>query len=619
MPKSSNPNGLDAVMAEAVRLHQQGELGQAAAKYKKVLRSNGRNADALHLLGVLYHQSGTPGKAIGLIRKAIKLAPNNPAFHSNLGEVQRALGRTDMAAGCYHRALELDPQFIDAIINLGALESERGNADAAAAHFRDALRIDSESVHAQFSLGSALMDLADWPAAAAAFKEVVRLAPAMPDGHIGLGMALKETGELTDAAAALEHALESAPALVSVWNNLGNVYMLQGEINKASACFEKGLTVDPENLTVLANWADLKLAEGDLETARNTYNRILAQDPDNHAAKSGLNNIAFFSGNWSEAWEYHENRFTRSGVTGRPYDFRPWNGEALADKTILVWGEQGIGEEIQFSSIIPDLLAAGARVILESDPRLVPLFQRSWPEVVCIPRSDPPQSIDAEVDFQCASGSLGRFLRRDEAEFPKLPSFLVADAERATEFRRRYRNGGADMLIGVSWVSRTPTHGTLKSMALQEFLPVFRAAEGIRFVDLQYGDTLAERQALWDEAGIELIHDDTIDPLLDLDAFAAQVAALDLVISISNTTVHVAGALGIPTWTLLSTAPLNRWMLIREDSVWYPAIRLFRQTSLGDWPGLIRRVAEELKQFRAGVQKNRELADFASENAWTAK
>ena len=269
----------------------------------------------------------------------------------------------------------------------------------------------------------------------------------------------------------------------------------------------------------------------------------------------------------------------------------------LSGREILVGGEQGVGDEILFTSMVPDLLEAGAEVMLECDERLVDLYARSFPAVRCVPRLDPPadEALDAAIDFQAPSGSLGLWLRAEEAAFPGRPSFLVADAEAAAGFRSRYAEDGGDLLVGLSWFSLRPG----KSIDLDIMEPLFEVP-GVRFIDLQYGDTAQERARFERRTGHRLIHDASVDPMADLDGFAAQVASLDLVISISNTTVHMAGALGVPVWLMLSTHLIWRWGVESSDSLWYPAARLFRQAQTGDWPGLVERVRRELAARAAG-------------------
>jgi tetratricopeptide (TPR) repeat protein len=591
--------GSAAMLASAFEHHQRGELEAAARIYKAIIHTDRDNADALHLYGVLNHQCGRHEAAIKSIRKAIKHRPSVAAFHSNLGEAYRSAGRTSAAENCYRRALAIDPGFVDALINYGVLQRHRGQTNAAIALFRQALSRAPGTPEAWFNLGGSHLDAADWPAAAAAFRKVVKLAPDMSDGYLGLAGALKELEDYDSAATALETAIERGVETGAVLNNLGNIHMLRGDFLRATACLERALEVSPDNDVVLCNWADTQIAKGELEAARRAYFDVLEQQPDNLKARTGLTNLAFFAGDWNAAWDGYDQRFKSGDFAGRAFPLPNWNGEALDGRRILVWGEQGVGEEIQFASMIPDLLAGGAEVVLESDPRLVPLFQRSWPAVECVARTDPPApaTLTPDLAYQVASGSLGRFFRQHEHDFANASPFLRADRDWANAMRRRYQADERPILVGVAWHSKKPTMGRLKSMDLREMAPLFRVRDDIRFVDLQYGDTASQRDQLADETGTRLLHDDDVNQFADLDTFAAQLTAMDLVITVSNTTAHLAGALGVETWVLLPAAPLNRWMLNRADSPWYSSVRLFRQATLGDWSSVVVAAAGDLAKY----------------------
>ena len=266
---------------------------------------------------------------------------------------------------------------------------------------------------------------------------------------------------------------------------------------------------------------------------------------------------------------------------------------------MLVWGEQGVGDEILFAGMVPDLIEAGAKVVLECDPRLVPLFERSFPGVGYLARGAAGARLEGTFDYQIPSGSLGRWLRPDLKAFPKRTALLAADEPRRDALRRKYLEAGGEFLVGLAWRSKNPRIGGLKSMRLSDLAALFDVP-GARFVDLQYGDTADERAALTKATGKTLLHDDGIDQMADLDAFAAQVAAMDLAVSVSNTTVHVAGALGVPAWVMLSTAPMWRWMSDAEGSPWYPSVRLFRQARRGDWADVVKRIRAALEAFAAG-------------------
>jgi hypothetical protein len=203
------------------------------------------------------------------------------------------------------------------------------------------------------------------------------------------------------------------------------------------------------------------------------------------------------------------------------------------------------------------------------------------------------QTLDKGIDYQVAAGSLGRWWRLDEASFPKRSSFLVADPVKTDTLRQRYRDGSESRIIGISWHSANKDIGDEKSMQIMDLAPLARMS-GICLVDLQYGDSDMDRAQFEAETGVSVIRDKEIDSLKDLDGFAAQVAAMDLIVSISNTTVHVAGALGVPAWVLLPNAPMWRWMIDRDDTPWYPLVRLFRQNKRGDWPGVMEKVTVAL-------------------------
>lgn len=260
------------------------------------------------------------------------------------------------------------------------------------------------------------------------------------------------------------------------------------------------------------------------------------------------------------------------------------------DARVLAWGEQGIGDRILLAGMLADLHEAAGDVAVETEPRLVPLLARSFPALEILAEGEPPAG--SGFMSQIALGALGQHFRKQPDAFPSRSTYLRADPARTAALRHRYTIAPDRLLIGISWCSRNAAFGRFKSVGLAEWAPIL-AVPGVTFVNLQYGDTHDERSRI--EAP-HILHDATIDPLRDLDGAASQIAAMDLVITTSNTTAHMAGALGIETWTLLPSGPglLWYWFQDREDSPWYPSMRLFRQHRPGDWTELIARVASRL-------------------------
>ncbi|MGH6882842.1 MAG: tetratricopeptide repeat protein, partial [Hypericibacter sp.] len=293
-----------------------------------------------------------------------------------------------------------------------------------------------------------------------------------------------------------------------------------------------------------------------------------------------------------EGWAEVECRWATGSRDGekRDWPWPVWQGNDLEGR-LLVWTEQGIGDEIMFASLLPEMIGK-MKLAVECEPRLVPLLARSLPGVEILARRPGPVSVSewpSDIVAQSSAGDLMRYLRPDPASFAgRGGPYLKVDPARREAARQRY---GLDRLrAGIAWYTGSTNAGTSRTVPLALLKPLLRSA-GVRFVDLQYGDHKAEIAALAAE-GIELFQDPTFDQMTDLEGFAAQVAALDLVITIDNSTAHMAGALGVPCWVLLPDPPEWRWLLERSDCLWWPSLKLFRQTRSGDWSGPLAQVRE---------------------------
>ncbi len=250
-----------------------------------------------------------------------------------------------------------------------------------------------------------------------------------------------------------------------------------------------------------------------------------------------------------------------------------------------------MGDEIQFAGLIPDAILTGNRITLDCDARLKPLFARSFPEIEVVSGCGPAEAEEAGIAAQLPTGSLPGLYRTTEAAFAATRSpYLRADAAERERLRARYSDGRR--LIGLAWHTKSQKTGRKRSISLENLAPLF-AFHGIRWISMQYGDfdELEEQAAT---AGAPLLIDRSVDQFADMDRFAAQVAAMDQVITIDNSTAHLAGALGVPVWLLVPFAADWRWLEARSDTPWYPSLRLFRQPKIGDWPSVIESVGSTL-------------------------
>ncbi len=607
--------------------HRSGRLSEAEAIYRAILLTETEHANALYFLGRIANERGKLAEAAKLIEKSLLASPDHPERANNLGAIYQELGNFEAAIQWFKTATGGGAGQAEAHLNLATIRHGEGKLAEAEAGYRRAIKAkpDLAAAHSNLSVLLRLTDRSDEAGHSAAraveldenspkahnnlgvirheqnhlleafqcFQRATEIDPKYAEAYNNMGSVFRDNEQNDAALASFKKAIKLAPNLADAHNNLGSLLQRQGDYDGALACFEKALDLEADFPPALSNMGGISHRKNRQDEAVQFFKRALAIDPDYPEAHFNLSEVMLLTQrDLREGWKEHRWRWKKREFHNQFRDFGVplWDGSDLMGKRIAVWGEQGIGEEIMYAGMIPDLIKAGAEILVECDPRLVPLFERSFEKVKCLARTEEPPKLDESLDFHMPIGDLGYWYRPAIDSFPARQFYLKANSKRRDTFRASYLDGGDSILIGLSWFSRNPEIGWEKSIDLKDWLPLFRVP-GVTFVDLQYGDTFAQREALQKQTEIEIIHDDTVDQLVDLDAFASQVAAMDMVVSISNTTAHMAGALGVPTWILLSEVPLWRWFQDRADSPWYPSLRLFRQRQSEKWERILGEVA----------------------------
>ncbi|MCB2108370.1 MAG: tetratricopeptide repeat protein, partial [Rhodobacteraceae bacterium] len=429
--------------------------------------------------------------------------------------------------------------------------------------------------------------------------------PEQPAFHNLKGTILAALGRPEQAIDAYRQGLACAPDAVDLNNNIATSLRTLGRLDEALDHYLKAERDQPDRLQTLLNIGGCLTELGQTEAALARFDRLVQLDPENVEGHYNRAQTLLTIGRFPEGWREFQWRWRRSEANVKP-DFFPqplWSGEDISGKGVLVYTEQGIGDEILVAGFIPQLTKRAGRLVLLASERLVPLFRRSFPDVTVAHRTEPlpPEASASDLAVQMSFSELGACLRPSFANFPEANGFLRADEELTRKLRTRYKDqADGRPLIGISWRSANPAIGLRKSAVLEDFRPILRTADAT-FVNLQYGDTVSEREQLSRAEGIRILHDPDVDPLRNMDAAAAQIAALDLVISVSNTTVHTAGALGVPTWTLLSANHGGLWYWFRQfdKSPWYPGMRLYRSSAERQWDKVIADMAGDLPKFLA--------------------
>jgi tetratricopeptide (TPR) repeat protein/ADP-heptose:LPS heptosyltransferase len=579
--------------AKAMRL--EGKLAEAVEICRRGLQQAPEDARVLSELAHALRQQDKLSEARSAAARAVAVAPVLASGWFNLGAVQVAQGETAQGIESYRKALELDPQLAEAWSNLGGALGATGDNPGEIHAYLRALGINPRLAPAWSNLGSAFLEAGDVDEAISACKRAVELAPEFAAGWSNLGNAFHEHGEHAEAVRACERAIQLSPELAEAWSNLGCALLEQGAIEQSFAAHHRALERQPRNARVHYNLGITQERSQQHEAAVASYRRAVELDAAYAPAWMRLACVLLVRGDFPEGWAAYEWRWREKNASPKRFDFTPWAGELAPGRRLLLWGEQGIGDEIIYSSMIGELAGAGLEITLEIDPRLAPLMRRSFPQVKVVARVNPAAVDPAAFDCQAPLAGLGRWLRPSFDSFPAHNGYLKADAERASRFSTGLRHTGATAVVGISWSSANREIGAEKSSALVEWAAVLRVP-GVRFVDLQYGDTASARAELRQRQGLEITHLDDVDLFNDLEGLAALCAACDLVITVSNVTAHMAGALGKPVWLLAPASQGKTWYWFsgRHDSPWYPAMRIFNQAAAGSWREVLDAVAREL-------------------------
>ena len=585
----------------AVAHYQAGRLAEAEAVCRQVLAVHAHHADALNLLWAITSTTGRNEEAMHLVLKGIALWPARAAYHSDLGVIFRNLGRFEEAVASHCRALALAPDSPEICLKLGDSLQASGRSDEAVVYLERALALRPDYAAAHNNRGNILMEKAQWQQAVLCYQRALALEPNFMEAQVNLGRVLLKAGRLDEAIASCNRAVVLQPNLAAAHNNLGNALAEHGRLADALASYRQAIALQPAHADAHTNLGNVYLKMRQWDNAMASYRKALACRQDFADAHWNLALLLLVLGRYEEGWKEYEWRWRYSGFGDERRNFSApqWDGRRASGRTIFLHAEQGFGDTIQFLRYAPLVCehAGAGCVFLECPPELERLLAHAhaggW-KVRLVPRKGPPGTALPPFDFHIPMLSLPLSLGLFDPRHPALPSgpYLCAEPELRALWRERLGTASA-LRVGLVWAGR-PTHkeDSHRSIQFQKLLPLLHV-QGVLFYSLQIAQSREQLAALA-EAGAT----DLTAHITDFADTAALMAGLDLIITVDTATAHLAGALGRPVWTLLPFVPDWRWGLEREDTPWYPTMRLFRQPAIGDWDSVIARVAAELCAMR---------------------
>ncbi|UCF92988.1 MAG: tetratricopeptide repeat protein [Desulfobacterales bacterium] len=645
--------------AQGRREKAQGRFEEAIKSYQKKLQLQPRDADTCFSIGELYGRLGGHEDAALWYTKGLAIRPDDARAYFKLGIIESQKGRLAAAAGCYQRALELDPGMAEAWNNLGLVYKSCNDLDQAVRCFQKGLQSDPEFAEAYYNLGNAYYLQKRVNHAILCFQKVLEIKPDSSAVQIRLGDLLNEQGRPEKALAYYEKACELEPDSAELWNKIGNIYKGQGNFTKAAGRYRRAIELNPNAAEALFNAGYVLVEVGEVKGAVHFYERLLAIEPnsaetmynlatllakngeldaavhytrqaiknspdrpdahnnlglylraqekideairefkkaiaiDSHWAKAHLNlSLALLvSGQFAEGWDEYDWRFE---VDRYKADFRYrgadiWDGRAFSGKRLLVHDEQGFGDTLQFVRYLPHVKKLGGTVIFEVRKAIIPLLD-GFPGIDQLLERPVGGGANVKYDYYLPLLSVaGRLGTRLDCIPAKIPYLLAAPTKVARWKAETARPG---FKIGLVWAgSQLHVNDGHRSCSLGQLEWLLHFPDTALF-SLQKEVNREEEKQL-NQMGIV----DLGSRFNDFADTAAVIELLDLVIAVDTAVVHLAGAMGKPVWVVLPFDSDWRWLMNRDDSPWYPTMRLFRQKAVGDWDTAFRSVEKSLREL----------------------
>ncbi|HEV7301792.1 MAG TPA: tetratricopeptide repeat protein [Tepidisphaeraceae bacterium] len=598
-------------LLDAASLHERGlafarerRFAEAVSSFKHAAEADPDRAEYVRHLAQACVDHGALAEAEAAWGQFLRLSPDDAEAHRHLGNLRRRMDKLDQAIESLKRAAELAADPTSAELDLGIAQAGAKRYPEAKLTFEKVLTRHPDSYDAQLNLGMLFQEMKDDGQALAFLRKAVEQRPRDPSGLNNLGVALSNQGKFSEAVGIFERLLTDAPDYTLAWNNLGNALRSLGRNEEAVAALERAIELRPDYTEAYNNLGIIYAQLEKFDEAIRLYDKALLLRPDYPEAHANRGLVYLLMGNFQQGWADYEWRWHGGhGLKRRSYGGRLWDGSPLVGRRILLHYEQGLGDTFQFIRYAKELKNRGATVVFECQASTRQILSRTpGIDEFVIRGEKPPQ-----CEFYAPLLTLPGTCQTNLDTLPRRVPYVFGDPAQTWDWKQRLAQV-AGFRIGIVWQGNPEHKGDRnRSIPLRCFAPLANLP-GVQLVSLQKNLGVEQIEQLGglftpvDFKGIAEGGDGWLRT-------AAIVANLDLVITADTSVAHLCGAMGVPIWVALPTSPDWRWLLEREDTPWYPTMRLFRQAQPGDWDELFARIAEAVRQRL--VMSDRNLRDRA--------
>jgi tetratricopeptide (TPR) repeat protein len=595
--KLSNSHKIKRLLEKSLTHCHQGQFLEAKKIYEELLRLVPNHPQVLTNLGTIEIQLGDIKKGVSYIEKSISVEPKQPTAISNLANGLLEIEKFEEAIQYYNLALKLDSNFSDTYYNKARALKFIQKYEEAILNYQQAIKLNPQNSQAIVNLGFLYNELKEYDKALKQYNLALNINPHSPETLYNRGIVYENLNEFEKALDDYNFAIKINPNFVDAYNNKSGVFRKLQRYEDAIEVVNQSIKIDPNN-SVSINKKGLFLFEmKDFEGALNNFNWAIELNPGFSDALFNKAILKLSQDNYEDGWKFYQARWETKKLlylqTSKPelLDFH------IIQKNILIWSEQGIGDEILYSSLLQDAFKLSNNFIVSIDSRMLSLYQRSFKKfsnVTFISSKKLPN--ETSYDFHLPIANLGKFFRNSLEDFTNQSlNYLLPDIEKSMSLKKAFKNS-KKLICGIAWKSKNEEIGSDKSLSLRQLLPILELPD-IDFIDLQYGDTEEEKKYFYDEYGIEIKTIDEIDNFNDIDGLSSLIDACDFVITSSNITAHLSGALGKKTFLLIpySVGKIWYWHENRNKSLWYPSVNIYRQESNKSWNFSIENVITDVK------------------------
>jgi tetratricopeptide (TPR) repeat protein len=595
-----NPGDPQAWSNRGAALYDLNRCEETLSSYDKALAIDPDHAEAWSNRGAALYSLNRLEEALSSYDQALAIQPDHVEALNNRGNALQQLKRFGEAVSSYDAALALRPDYVEALASRGNALQQLKRFEEALSSYDKALATNPDHVEALNGRAKALQRLKRFEEALSSYDRALAIKPGYAEALFNRGVALQQAKQFAEALSSYDKALAIKPDNIEALTNRGLVLYESNRLDEAIASYDKALALRPDCAEAYINRGNALSRLSCVDEAIASYDQAVALQPDLALARFNRSLLLLLKGNYVSGWDEYEWRL-KGGmdyVEFRKFPEPQWRGEDdLTGKTIFVYAEQGYGDTIQFLRYVPLLASRGARVLLEVPLALLRLARRLAGAAQVFPPAEAP----LRFDFWSPLMSLPRAFGTIVANIPCEVPYLAPDPLQAEAWRGRLTHLRG-LRVGLVWAGGAHSHqheaattDRRRSVTLVHFAKL-ADIPGLSFVSLQKGEGALQTSS--PPPGFVVA--DWTNQLTDFADTAALIAALDLVISVDTSVVHLAGALGKPVWLLNRFDTCWRWLLDRDDSPWYPLLRQFRQPKAGDWDSVIVEVRKALGRFATG-------------------